>query len=362
MKSDLFVSPTLWPSSGQRAVNNNFDLFFLSKIKGLSQGKIWQYYRDKNWPVLKSLVEQNRKDKNFLELVQTEFYNIDEDYISILDDAYPKNLKNIYDPPLFLFYRGQLDLLKSKYLVTIVGSRSITSYHTSSTVNLISAFRNQPLIIVSGLAFGIDSLAHQEALNSKLKTIAVLGSELSEEVIYPKENIRLAKNILNSGGLLLSEYSKHTKPMLHHFPKRNRILAGLSKATIVISGAAKSGTLITAQVALDEGREVYALPGNINQLLSQGPNNLIKSGANILLGAQEILSLYNIEGSHIEKKIKFNDQLQAKAYSLLQIEALSSAQLATKLNLSLAQVNSIVSEFELLGLVKSNQFNQIEIK
>ena len=354
MKSDLFISPL--------AEKNNFDLFFLSKIKGLGQGKIWQYYKEKNWPVLKSLVEQNRKDKNFLELVQTEFYNIDESYISILDDTYPKNLKNIYDPPLFLFYRGNPDLLKSEYLVSIVGSRSTTSYHASATSNLISGFRNQPMIVVSGLAFGIDSLAHQEALNSNLKTIAVLGSGLSEEVIYPKENIRLAKNILNSGGLLLSEYPKHTKPMLHHFPKRNRILAGLSKATIVISGAAKSGTLITAQVALDEGREVYALPGNINQLLSQGPNNLIKNGANILLSYQEILSLYNIEGAASEEKIIFKNQLQSNAYGLLQIEALSSAQLANKLKLSLAQTNTLVSELELMGLVKSNKLNQIEIR
>jgi DNA processing protein len=229
-------------------------------------------------------------------------------------------------------------------------------------VNLISAFRNQPMVIVSGLAFGIDSLAHQEALNSKLKTIAVLGSGLDEKVIYPKENIRLARNIINSGGLLVSEYSRHTKPMLHHFPKRNRILAGLSKATIVISGAAKSGTLITAQVALDEGRDVYALPGNVNQLLSQGPNNLIKSGANILLSPQEILSLYNIEGIASEKKLIFNNQLQAKAYGLLQIEALSSVQLANKLKLSLPQTNTLISELELMGLAKSNKLNQIEIK
>jgi DNA processing protein len=150
--------------------------------------------------------------------------------------------------------------------------------------------------------------------------------------------------------------------MLHHFPKRNRILAGLAKATIVISGAAKSGTLITAQVALDEGREVYALPDNINQLLSQGPNNLIKSGANILLSYQEILALYNIESIVSDQKPSFSNQLQAKAYGLLQIEALSSVQLANKLKISLQQTNTLISELELMGLAKSNKLNQIEIR
>src|SRR3989339_1146330 len=344
MKSDLFVWSGLKMASGLSQKSNNFDLFFLSKIKGLSNRSVWQYIaKGENSQKIKQLIEETKNDRDFLARTKAEFDKIDENYISILDNAYPENLKNIYDPPLFLFYRGDIDLLKSQYLLTVVGSRTITSYHTGMTINIISQFQHQPMIIISGLAFGIDSLAHQTAINNKLKTIAVLGSGLDNQVIYPRQNIALAEKIIKTGGLLLSEYPKDTNPAIHHFPKRNRILAGLSKATIVISGASKSGTLITAQVALDEGREVYALPGNINQSLNQGPNNLIKNGANLLSSAEEVLSLYNITSDNLEEKIKFANQNQAKIYALLKIEALTLAQLSKKLNLSLPQTNALVS-------------------
>jgi len=216
-----------------------------------------------------------------------------ENYISVLDKRYPDGLKNIYDPPRLLFYRGNIDLLKNNNLVTMVGSRQTTDYHIQSAKNIIYALQNTNLVIVSGLAKGMDSICHRQALENNLKTIAVLPSGLNDDVIYPRQNLSLAHDILKNDGLLLSEQKPSEKPNLYHFPKRNRILAGLSKATIVISGATKSGTLITAQVALDEGREVLAIPGDIDNQFSEGANNLIKEGATLLNSVDDILKIYN---------------------------------------------------------------------
>jgi DNA processing protein len=281
--------------------------------------------------------------------------------ISILDCDYPKLLKNIYDPPKLLFFKGNRKLLQSKDLLTVVGSRKTTDYHRNSLQNIITDLRNTPLVIVSGLAVGIDRLAHRYALDNNLPTIAVLGSSLDERKLYPQENLSLAREIINSGGLLLSEQSPETKTQLWHFPKRNRILAGLSRTTVVVSGAKKSGTLITAQVAIDEGREVLALPGNINLYLSQGPNKLIKDGAAVMDSAEDILRIYNINKKIITKKISFKNKDHAKIYSLLQTESLKLVALAAKLNIPLAATNVLISEMELRGIVKLNNLNQLEI-
>jgi DNA processing protein len=280
--------------------------------------------------------------------------------IGILDLDYPELLKNIYDPPKLLFFKGNRKLLQSKELLTVVGSRKTTDYHLSSLQKIIADLKNTPIVIVSGLAVGIDRMAHRYALDNHLPTIAVLGSSLDERKLYPQENLSLAREIINSGGLLLSEQSPETKTQLWHFPKRNRILAGLSKATVVVSGAKKSGTLITAQVAIDEGREVLALPGNINLILSQGPNKLIKDGAAMMDSAKDILRIYNIDKQINNKKIIFKNKDHAKIYSLLQTEPLKLVALAAKLNKSLADTNILISEMELRGTVKLNNVNQLE--
>jgi DNA processing protein len=173
--------------------------------------------------------------------------------------------------------------------------------------------------------------------------------------------LRLADDIIKQGGLLISEYTKDSRPQIHYFPRRNRILAGLSKITIVISGALKSGTLITAQVALDEGREIYALPGNINQRLNQGPNSLIAGGANVLISADEILKKYNIDKKLETNKISFKNKLHAKIFTTLQTEPLTLEQLAKKLGKSPVTLNVSISELEIRDLIKVNRFNQIEI-
>ena len=352
---------------------NSFYLFLFSQVSGLgsntiisllkkygSPQKIYQIAIS-DTPIFNDKVNGQLTDKNFVWAIKKSFTALHEDYITILDPLYPLDLKNIYDPPLFLFYRGNIALLKNTYLLTMVGSRTSTDYHKNCVHNIFQELKDTQLVIVSGLAVGIDTLCHKKALENNLKTIAVLGSGLAKNILYPQENVGLAEEIIKRGGLLISEQSAQTKTQLYHFPRRNRILAGLSKATVVISGAEKSGTLITAQVALDEGREVLALPANINMRLSYGPNKLIKEGATLLDSAQDILKIYHLEKNNPVKTILFKNKDHAKIYALLQTEPINLVDLSTSLGLPLTKLNAIISEMEIAGLIKSNYFNQLEI-
>lgn len=364
MKSDYYTNQ-------DPATRDDFYLFLLSKIKGLGKAGLYsliKQFGELDQKKLSFFPERYRKiitkalaDKTFLEEIKNLWSNIDEPYISIYHSQYPTILKNIYDPPLFLFYRGNLNILSNKNIITIVGSRTLTSYHTTSCHKIISQLKNTPLVIASGMALGIDSLAHSTAIENNLPTIAVLGSGLDKKIIYPQRNIQLAQKIISSGGLLISEYDKNTKTQIHHFPSRNRILAGIAKTTIVISGNIKSGTLITARVAIDEGRDVYALPGNINISLSEGPNNLISNGAYILKSAEDILKDHNINYKITKRKIIFKNKNHAKIYSILQTESINLKTLSYKLQLPPEVLNIQISEMELLGLIKTNKQNIIEI-
>lgn len=296
----------------------------------------------------------------FITQTKITWENINSHYLTILDTDYPRLLKNIYDPPLFLFYQGNIKLLNSPYVVSIVGSRTISTYHQSLVAKIINQLAGTNLILVSGLALGIDSQVHQHALINNLATIAVLGSGFDPSVLYPASNLKLAQQIIKSNGLLISEYSPTTPPAIHQFPKRNRILAGLSPLTIVISGAKKSGTLITAQLALDAGREVYAVPGNINQILCQGPNQLIASGARPLLEAQDILNFYQLNHSLKSNHLTLKP-LENKLLNLLAIENISLETAAHKLAMPMAELQSLVSNLEILGLLKVNIFNELEL-
>lgn len=345
------------------------DLFFLNSILGLGSHTIWQLLQKFGTPdqILANAQNARYSQTKWSGLIiqalknKTDFRTPDEDCLTILDADYPTLLKNIYDPPLFLFYRGDKNILKSEFILTMVGSRHTTSYHQNIVDKLIGDFKDTPLVIASGLAIGIDSECHRAALKNNFKTIAVLGSGLDPHVLYPQDNINLAQKIIEQGGLLISEYPSLTKPELYFFPKRNRILAGLAKTTIVISGAQKSGTLVTAQCALDENREVYALPGNINQVLCQGPNSLLEAGAKVLLCSQNILESYNITRENTASILTFENKLTEKIYNLLKIEPLTLEILSQKLNQTPLALTSLISELELKNLVKTNQYNQLEI-
>lgn len=212
-------------------------------------------------------------------------------YIYFKEDCYPSLLKEIYDPPLVIYFKGNMNFDFKKCLA-IVGSRKHSYYGEKVINSLLKALTEQNLIIVSGLALGIDSLAHQASLGHKGKTIAILGSSLEDKYLYPKENKSLAKDIVKSGGALLSEFPLGTNPSKSNFPLRNRIISGLSQATLIIEAKERSGSLITAKQALEQGREVMAVPGNIFSKYSGGTNKLIALGAKLIRNDNDVLDFF----------------------------------------------------------------------
>ncbi|MBI4435177.1 DNA-protecting protein DprA [Candidatus Uhrbacteria bacterium] len=210
--------------------------------------------------------------------------------VTIKDDIYPPLLKQIYDPPAVLFVRGVLPDPNRKHLA-VVGSRGASKYGLRVTDELIEPVARAGVVIVSGLAYGIDATAHDAALRAEGTTLAVLGSGVDHESIYPSHNRALASRILASGGALISEFPLHTPPLKQNFPFRNRIIAGLCQGTLVVEAAIKSGSLITARSAMDSNRDVYAVPGPIHSLLSEGPHELIKNGATPVTKPEDIFGI-----------------------------------------------------------------------
>ena len=207
---------------------------------------------------------------------------------SILDDCYPVDLCEIYDAPVLLFYKGNLDLLKLPK-VAVVGSRSCSSQGAKSVQKVIKGLQNE-LVVVSGLAKGIDTAAHMTALQEGGKTIAVIGTGL--DVFYPKENKRLQEYIAKDH-LVLSEYGPGEQPLKYHFPARNRIIAGLCRGVIVAEAKMRSGSLITCERAMEEGRDVFAIPGGILDGLSDGCHHLIQEGAKLVTSGKDVLSEFD---------------------------------------------------------------------
>ncbi|RHW50500.1 DNA-processing protein DprA [Lactobacillus bombicola] len=195
--------------------------------------------------------------------------------ISFFDNEYPDALRQIYRPPLVLFTQGDLSLLKNK-IVTIVGARQATNYSQVVLDKLVPNLIKNKIVIASGLAKGVDVMAHKATLKNKGKTVAVVGNGLNH--FYPMSNYQVQEQIAKSG-LILSEYLPDTPPRPFRFPERNRILAGIAQSVIVTEAKEKSGSLITANLALQENRDIFAIPGPITSVLSAGPNKLIAAGA-----------------------------------------------------------------------------------
>jgi len=214
------------------------------------------------------------------------------DIISIQDEEYPEILRNIYDPPLLFYIRGNKEILKNDS-IAIIGCRECSQYGKNIAQELAYNISKNRINIISGLAKGIDSEAHRGCILAGGKTIAVLGNGL--DTIYPQENISLAKKILETGGAIISEYPLGEKPKKQNFPERNRIVSGISKGVIVVEAKEKSGTLITVDFALEQGRDVFVVPGNINADTSKGTNELIKQGAKIITNYKDILEEYTRE-------------------------------------------------------------------
>lgn len=276
---------------------------------------------------------------------------------------FPQALLQTPDPPKVLFCRGNQSLLNRANTLAMVGSRKHSDYGRISCQQLISGLRNSPIIIVSGLAFGIDALCHEQALENNLATIAVLATGVDDESIYPRANYNLAHRILANGGLLISEYDEGTKAKPFQFIARNRIIAGLSNAIAIVECPQKSGALITADFGLDYNKSIFAVPGNINSQFSRGPNQLIKQGANPLTSATDLLNFYNIsleapllpteeEFSESEKRV-----LECMKYQEIEFDALAS-QLKYEPN----ELMSVISQLELKGAIIKTGLQTYQIK
>lgn len=212
--------------------------------------------------------------------------------ISFKDDIYPIKLSYIEDKPTYLFIRGNREILDEDN-VAIVGSRNATESGKLFTRKLAKEIADRNVNVVSGLAIGVDKYAHLGALDSNLgKTIAVLGTGLADSDIYPLQNKKIFDRILEEGGAAVSEYVIGTKPLKHHFPLRNRIISGLSEKVVIIEATEKSGSLITANYALEQGKDIYAVPGRIDDINTKGTNMLIKDGAYLLEGAEDLFINY----------------------------------------------------------------------
>lgn len=223
-----------------------------------------------------------------LECLYQRFLDSDAHLLSIYEATYPRFLKDIHNPPPLLFYRGTLPATNDLCLA-MVGSRRATAYGRQVGQMLAHDLSVQGITVVSGMARGIDSVCHQAALAAGGRTIAILGSGI--DVVYPRENNILYQQIIKNGAVI-SEQPLGMEPLPHNFPLRNRIISGLSRGVVVIEAGHKSGTLLTVDFALEQGRDVFAVPGNINQENCYGTNNLLKQGAIVVTEADDIVNVY----------------------------------------------------------------------
>lgn len=281
--------------------------------------------------------------------------------VSLNDPRYPTLLKQIPDCPFLIYMKGNLNCLDLP-LIAIVGSRKLTNYGTKAAFGFSRDLARAGICVVSGLAFGVDACAHRGALEVKGKTIAVLGNSLDGASIAPRTNFELSEEILANGGLIVSEFPPQTSATVWTFPARNRIMAGMSQGTLVIEAAEKSGSLITANLALDYNREVFAVPGDIFSPQSVGTNLLIKAGAKVACGAQDVLEELQLEeqtclhAKNAENKkqpvFDFTEQ-EEMVYNILSHESLHIDRISKMTKLDGSMISSILVMLEIKGAVKN---------
>jgi DNA processing protein len=261
--------------------------------------------------------------------------------------------QNIPHPPKKLFVRGNFPSDPHLIFLTVVGSRNHTQYGKEACEKLIKGLRGYPVVIVSGLALGIDTVAHEAAIDVGLKTIAFPGSGLNDNIIYPRTNRPLAEKILNSGGCLISEFEHNQKTNDWLFPARNRLLAGISKATLIIEATHKSGSRITTKFATEYSRDVLAVPGSIFSENSEAPNELIRMGAIPITNSQELLEALGFQVT-TQPPLDLFSQCNPDEEVVLKILSfpLNRGDLIRKINMPIHRANILISQMEMKGLIK----------
>lgn len=276
------------------------------------------------------------------------------DTITILDKDYPESLYHIYDSPKVIYKKGKM-LEEDKLAIGLVGSRRSTQYGQWATEKFVGELIKLDVTIISGLAMGIDAVAHRAALDAGGRTIAVLGNGFA--TVYPSRN-RLLYEEIPKHGAIITEYPYEVPPLAYNFPQRNRLISGLALGVIVIEAQEKSGSLITAHHALEQGKEVFALPGNINSVFSRGTNKLIKDGAKILMDVEDIIEeIYELREKNKEKKKEEIDytalsSLEAKILDIISEGPIHADIIAAKTGIDIATVSGILTILEIKGLIK----------
>lgn len=274
-------------------------------------------------------------------------------FLTWQDDAYPRYLKEIAQPPPVLFYKGSI-IPADDLAVAIVGTRKVTSYGKQITRDTAEYLAHNGVTVVSGLARGVDGLAHHAAIEAGGRTIAVLGSGV--DIIYPPEHRRLAEKIQENGAIL-SDYAPGTKPDGINFPPRNRIISGLSRATIVIEAGEKSGALITAKFAVEQNREVFAVPGSVLSPMSRGTNDLIGEGAMPMTNPKSVLEALRIEeGSKAPKPQELSlSDMERTVLRILAQDSLHIDEICVRMDMSVEKLTVTLTMMELKGLVVREQ-------
>ena len=300
-----------------------------------------------------SLLEETRRHldpENYAQQIS----NSGIKWTTLFDENYPDLLKEIYGPPIVLYYLGYFKP-EDKRAVAVVGTRKMTGYGRLVTEKLTAELVEAGVTIVSGLARGVDTQAHQTAIKKEGRTVAVLGGGLLK--IFPPENTQLAKQIISGFGALVSEFPPDAPSLPGNFPTRNRIISGLSLAVLVTEAAQDSGSLITAKLALEQGREVFAVPGPITSELSSGPASLIKQGASLVTEAGEILEELGIsKGKRVkgegERGLKLNE-VERRILETLASENKHVDEFCRELQLQASIVSASLIKMEIYGLVKN---------
>ena len=277
-----------------------------------------------------------------------------EDIVKLTGDQIPKPLLEIPQPPKQLYLRGKLPSPDLIYLA-VVGSRNFTTYGKEACQKLIAGLKGYPIVIVSGLAMGIDTIAHRAALSAGLITMCMPGSGLDNNVIHPKQNVKLAQEIVDAGGCLISELEPDWKATIYSFPQRNRLMAGISKAVLIIEAQEKSGTLITARMALDYNRDVLAVPGQIFSDNSKGTNRLIHQGATPITTSEELLIAlgFDVQKEEVSEKEKYADCGKDEMVMInLLHEPMERNELIRESGMDTAKANALLSIMEIKELIK----------
>jgi DNA processing protein len=319
----------------------------------------YEFYSNDN---VKKLINKIKISENYQEILEDKNIN----FIDIYNEFYPSKLKNITTHPLCLYYKtyGALDILK-KPIIAIIGSRTPSLANINLVEKLSKYLSEHNFVIISGLARGIDTIAHEHAE----KTIAVLGSSI--DIIYPAENKYLAEEICKKG-LLISEYPLGTNPRKQNFPMRNRIIAALADIVIIIEAKINSGSMITAKYGLTYNKEIFAVPGHPLDYKVAGCNQLIKDGAYLLDDFREVIEVFNREYSHLaikqinHEKINKEEQskveiseLEKKILSLLSEQSITDEELMIKMNIEAAELKKILTKLEIDDYIYKDIFGKI---